>query len=122
MTAIAGTISRPAVGPFRAMGAYLALELRRAVRNRRYLIFAVGFPVVFYLLYTGVLLGKNAPADPAWNAFFMVSMAAYGMIGASLVQRAADRPGADERLDPPAPDHATAGGRVGRLEARRSPT
>ena len=66
------------------MAAYLALEIRRAVRNRRYLVFAIGFPVVFYLLYTGVLLGKNAPPDPAWNAFFMVSMAAYGMIGASL--------------------------------------
>jgi ABC-2 type transport system permease protein len=66
------------------MAAYLALELRRAVRNRRYAIFAIGFPVLFYLLYTGVLLGKNAPPDPTWNAFFMVSMAAYGMIGASL--------------------------------------
>ena len=73
-----------AVDPVRAMVAYLALEIRRAARNRRYLVFAIGFPVVFYLLYTGVLTGKNAPANPAWNAFFLVSMVAYGMIGASL--------------------------------------
>jgi ABC-2 type transport system permease protein len=71
--------------PVRAFGAYLGLELRRAARNRRYLFFGIGFPVVFYLLYTGVLQGKNAgPADPAFQAFFLVSMAAYGMIGAAL--------------------------------------
>ena len=73
-----------AVDPVRAMAAYLGLEIRRAMRNRRYLIFAIAFPVLFYLLYTGVLIGKNTPSDPAWNAFFLVSMAAYGMIGASL--------------------------------------
>jgi ABC-2 type transport system permease protein len=83
MTALSAAAVRP-VDPIRAMAAYLGLEIRRAVRNRRYLIFAIGFPVVFYLLYTGVLAGKNATPDPLWNAFFLVSMAAYGMIGASL--------------------------------------
>jgi ABC-2 type transport system permease protein len=67
------------------MAAYLGLELRRALRNRRYFVFAIGFPVVFYLLYTSVLQGGGAAAtDPRWPAYFMVSMAAYGMIGASL--------------------------------------
>ncbi len=84
MTALATPLARPGVAPLRAMAAYLTLELRRAVRNRRYAVFAIGFPVLFYLLYTGVLLGKDAQPDPTWNAFFMVSMAAYGMIGASL--------------------------------------
>src|SRR6478609_11093470 len=81
------TLARPAahgVDPLRAMAAYLGLEVRRAVRNRRYLLFAIGFPVVFYVLYTGVLQGKDAAPNPTWNAWFMVSMAAYGMIGASL--------------------------------------
>lgn len=69
----------------RALAAYLRLELRRAARNRRFLLFGIGFPVVFYLLYTGVLQGKgDRPADPAFQAFFLVSMAAYGMIGAAL--------------------------------------
>lgn len=84
MTALTTPLARTGIDPVRAIAAYLGLELRRAVRNRRYLVFAIGFPVVFYLLYTGVLTGKNAPSDPTWNAFFMVSMAAYGMIGASL--------------------------------------
>jgi hypothetical protein len=63
MTALA-TPAIVGVDPIHAWAAYLALEIRRAVRNRRYLFFAIGFPVVFYLLYTGVLIGKNAPADP----------------------------------------------------------
>jgi ABC-2 type transport system permease protein len=85
MTALATPLTRSAIDPVRAMAAYLALELRRALRNRRYFVFAIGFPVVFYLLYTGVLQGGAAsPADPRWPAYFMVSMAAYGMIGAAL--------------------------------------
>jgi ABC-2 type transport system permease protein len=83
MTAFAATSSAPAVGSIRALGSYLAFDLRRALRNRRYAMFAIGFPVVFYLLYTGLLLGGAKP-DPTWNAFYMVSMMAYGMIGAAL--------------------------------------
>ena len=74
-----------ASGAIRALAAYLRLELRRAARNRRYLFLGIGFPVVFYLLYTGFLQGKAAnPVDPRFQAFFLVSMAAYGMIGAAL--------------------------------------
>ena len=84
MTAIASTsITSPS--PVRALGSYARLELTRAARNRRYLMFGIGFPVVFYLLYTGVLQGKAAsPSDPAFQSFFLVSMAAYGMVGAAL--------------------------------------
>jgi ABC-2 type transport system permease protein len=67
----------------RATGAYLRFELPRTFRNRRYIVLAIGFPVAFYLLFTRVLTG-NAPADPGVQAFGMVSMAAYGAIGASL--------------------------------------
>jgi ABC-2 type transport system permease protein len=73
----------------RPIRAFVAFELRRAARNRRYLLFAIGFPVLFYLLYTGVLGGDSA--DPTakiggipWRTYFMVSMATYGAIGASL--------------------------------------
>jgi ABC-2 type transport system permease protein len=83
MTATSAPLS---VRPFGAIGAYLRLELQRMSRNRRYLVFAVGFPVVFYLLYTGLLQGDGATTnrDPGWPAFFMVSMAAYGMMGAAM--------------------------------------
>jgi ABC-2 type transport system permease protein len=85
MTALATPLTRSAIDPIRAMAAYLRLELRRALRNRRYFVFAIGFPVVFYLLYTAILPGGGAAnPDPRWPAYFMVSMAAYGMIGAAL--------------------------------------
>ena len=57
---------------------YAQLEVRRVFRNRRYVIFGMGFPVVFYLLYTGVLQrGQNVgPIEGTpWPAYFMVSMA-----------------------------------------------
>ena len=65
MTALATPIARSAVDPVRAMAAYLGLELRRALRNRRYFVFAIGFPVAFYLLYTGVLQGGGGGAIAA---------------------------------------------------------
>lgn len=78
--------SRLARSPFRA---FVAFEVRRAVRNRRYLLFAIGFPVVFYLLYTRVLAGDTADPSAAiagvpWRTYFMLSMATYGAIGAAL--------------------------------------
>ena len=87
MTAIATTIrSSTALGAF---AAFVSLEIRRALRNRRYVMFAIAFPVVFYLLYTGVLSGASADPDAqiggiAWRTYFMVSMATYAAIGAAL--------------------------------------
>jgi hypothetical protein len=39
-----------AVPLHRHMAAFLRLELRRATRNRRYLVIGMAFPVFFYLL------------------------------------------------------------------------
>jgi len=84
---LATTIRRqPGIVP--AVLDYVQLELHRASRNRRYLMTAVIFPVMFYALFTGVLQGGGA--DPTaggglvWKTYYMVSMAAYGAIGAAL--------------------------------------
>lgn len=88
MTAFSSTATslptRPTVPAVRTIVVYARLEIRRVLRNRRYLLFAIGFPVFFYLLYTGVIGGRTSGEAGAWPAFFMVSMAAYGMIGAAL--------------------------------------
>src|SRR5512146_473922 len=82
----ATTARRPGLLP--AVLSSAALELHRASRNRRYLMTAIIFPVVFYALFTGVLQGGGA--DPTaggglvWKTYYMVSMAAYGAIGAAL--------------------------------------
>ena len=87
MTALtADSSSSDTIGAFVA---FVRLEVRRALRNRRYVMFAIGFPVVFYLLYTGVLSGAAAQADAPvdglqWRTYFMISMATYAAIGAAL--------------------------------------
>ena len=77
------------IDSLRSLRAFVAIELRRTLRNRRYVMFAIAFPVVFYLLYTGILSG--ASADPTalvggiqWRTYFMVSMASYAAIVAAL--------------------------------------
>ena len=66
-----------------AISAYLRFEVPRTLRNRRFIVLAIGFPVLFYLLFTRVLTGTTG-VDPAAEAFGMVSIAAFGAIGASL--------------------------------------
>ena len=81
----AATSALPALAPFLA---YLRLEVRRSLRNRRYLVFTVVFPVMLYILYTAVLPATaSGPIDGLpWNVYFLVSMAAYGAMGAAMSQ------------------------------------
>ena len=89
MLAIPATASRRAIPALRPFLAYLRLELRRALRNRRFLVMTVVFPVVIYVLYTAVI--PAAPSEVTvggltWPVYFLVSMAAYGAIGAAMSQ------------------------------------
>ncbi|MET8140991.1 ABC transporter permease [Sphaerisporangium sp. NPDC005288] len=61
---------------------YVRLELVRVLRDVTFLIFGVAMPVVMYLIFTTLGL---APGDERQVALFvMVSMAAYGGIGAAF--------------------------------------
>ncbi|HZD74084.1 MAG TPA: ABC transporter permease [Actinomycetota bacterium] len=65
------------------MIAYLRFEVRRVLRDRRYVFFTIALPIVLYLLYTHVDGGGNSIGGTDWATYFMVSMAAYGaMVGA----------------------------------------
>lgn len=68
------------------MLAYLKLEIVRTLRNRRFVFFVLGFPVLFYVLFTKVLnLGGDSAADTAEFArIYMISMAAYGAMASAL--------------------------------------
>ena len=85
MTPLASTRSRFTTGSpgslIGAMAALVPLESRRSLRNRRYLMFSIGFPVVFYLLFTSIGQGS---LSTAFKETYLVSMAAYGAIGAAL--------------------------------------
>jgi ABC-2 type transport system permease protein len=80
-------VAGPAASPFLA---YLRLEVRRSLRNRRYLVFTIAFPVMLYVLYTAVLpaAGNEQIDGLAWPLYFLVSMAAYGAMGAAMSQAA----------------------------------
>ncbi|MFN8619421.1 MAG: ABC transporter permease [Chloroflexota bacterium] len=87
MSAIAtATRATPSLSPTLA---FLRLELRRVIRNRRYLVMTVVLPVTLYVLYTSVLRdtsGGGLLDGLTWPAYFLVSMAVYGSIGAAMSQ------------------------------------
>ena len=80
------TAAAPAASPFLA---YLRLEVRRTLRNRRYLMFTIVFPVMLYVLYTAILPQADTGTTIdglTWPVYFLVSMASYGAIGAAMSQ------------------------------------
>ncbi|MFD6276131.1 ABC transporter permease [Streptomyces sp. NPDC060209] len=60
---------------------YIALEIRRTLRDPTFLIFGTGMPVMMYLLFTN--LGGGGAYDD-WKAASMVGMAAYGALGSAM--------------------------------------
>jgi ABC-2 type transport system permease protein len=57
-------------------------ELRRLMRNRRYFIFTVAFPVILYLL-----IGRQVRASAygiQFGAYYMISMATFGAFSGAL--------------------------------------
>ena len=54
---------------------YIRIEILRMLRNKRYIIFVVAFPVGFYLLYSNICGGRRSTDSgrgerqrhPAWS-------------------------------------------------------
>ncbi|MEV4459498.1 ABC transporter permease [Microbispora sp. NPDC049633] len=68
---------------------YIKVELLRMLRNKRYVVFVVAFPVGFYLLYANLW---GAESDQATglrgSVMLMVSMGAYGALAAAMMSTA----------------------------------
>ena len=77
-----GARNVPAMGGFNFT--VLKLEVRRLLRNRRTVIFAIVFPVVFFLLFglnKAYALQSAGPGSHGnVSAFIMISMALYGAV------------------------------------------
>ncbi|MGY0486842.1 ABC transporter permease [Streptomyces sp. WG-D5] len=58
---------------------YLRLEVRRTLRDGRFVLGTVAMPVVMYLLFTNI-----GYAEQSWRTASMIGMAAYGALGAAL--------------------------------------
>lgn len=63
------------------------LEMIRLRRNRRYMIFTLGLPVVLYLLVARQVNHATA-YGVAYKAYYMVSMAAFGSFSGALTSNA----------------------------------
>ncbi len=59
---------------------YLVLELRRAMRSTRFLIFTIAFPVLLFLLYVSMF----AAGDQATTGILMIDMTAFGAMTGAL--------------------------------------
>lgn len=58
---------------------YARLELKRAFRNPRFMIFAFAFPVFLFLLQTNVFIHDDDPGKATATAVIMVNMLAFGV-------------------------------------------
>jgi ABC-2 type transport system permease protein len=70
------------------MTTLIKLEILRALRNRRYLIFSVIYPAVLYTIMVSAYSGATSLGGVSIKAYFMVSMATLGVVGASLTTNA----------------------------------
>jgi ABC-2 type transport system permease protein len=66
--------------------AYTRYELLRALRNRRFFFFSLGFPLILYFLVAGPQRGDHDLNGTGLSAplYFMVSMASWGTMTAML--------------------------------------
>jgi ABC-2 type transport system permease protein len=65
--------------------AYLGLEAKRALRNPRFLMFTMVFPVVIFVIDVGAFGNGNVPGSTtSYAAYLMVSMAAFGAFMAAM--------------------------------------
>lgn len=66
------------------MRSYIALEVRRSLRDVRFVALVVGWPVGAYLLFSTVFGNSGNSLGLAPKDGIMVSMACFGAIGAAL--------------------------------------
>jgi ABC-2 type transport system permease protein len=66
--------------------AYTRFEVRRTIRNKRFLFFALGFPIVFYFLIAGANQDESNFGDSGLSAplYYMTGMAAFGTMMAMV--------------------------------------
>lgn len=74
---------------------YAKTEALRMLRNRRYIIFVIAFPVVFYLINANIYGQQKTDGGVTVAAYLLVSMAAYGALASSMMSSAV--PWAQER-------------------------
>jgi len=63
---------------------YARIELKRAFRNPRFMIFAFAFPVFLFLIQSNVFIMDDDPGKATATAVIMVNMLAFGVFFAAM--------------------------------------
>jgi len=71
-----------------AVWAQLKAEILRTTRNRRFVVFTIIMPAVFYFIFTGTVGENTQVGGVDWKAYYLMSMTTYGVIGASVTSLA----------------------------------
>ncbi|WP_274648709.1 ABC transporter permease [Paenibacillus humicola] len=72
-----GSIWKSVVGQCKA-------ELLRTIRNRRFVLFSVLMPIIFYFIFTSTVPASTKIGGVDWSAYYLMSMTAYGVIGSGI--------------------------------------
>jgi ABC-2 type transport system permease protein len=68
----------------RAMLAQCKAELLRTVRNRKFIVFALLMPTIFYFIFTSTMDANMKKGSVDWKAYYLMSMTVFGVIGGSI--------------------------------------
>ncbi|UVI30814.1 ABC transporter permease [Paenibacillus spongiae] len=72
----------------RATWAQIKAEILRTIRNKRFVIFTIVMPAVFYFIFTSTVGDNTQVGGTDWKAYYLMSMTTYGVIGASVTSLA----------------------------------
>ncbi|MNH72492.1 ABC-2 family transporter protein [compost metagenome] len=67
----------------KSMIAQCRAEILRTIRNRRFIVFSIVMPVMFYFIFTSTQ-GDIKVSGVDWKAYYLMSMTVFGVIGASI--------------------------------------
>ncbi|MCI0183989.1 MAG: ABC transporter permease [Acidibacillus sp.] len=68
----------------RALWSQWKADLLRTIRDRRFFFLTLGMPIAFYFIFINEIGTKVAIDGTYWSEYFMVSMAAFGVVGSSV--------------------------------------
>lgn len=75
---------RPGSGSLRCFAHYVGASIAALVREWSFLTFIIALPTVMYLFFSGIYGAEMSQAGVQVKAIMMVTMAAYGGLGAAL--------------------------------------
>ncbi|TXK84128.1 ABC transporter permease [Paenibacillus sp. N3.4] len=68
----------------RAMIAQCKAELLRTFRNKRFFVFSMIMPAVFYFIFSSTVGDNTDVGGAVWKAYYLMSMTVFGVVGACV--------------------------------------